>query len=384
MIQPKTYYDVKGCKKRIQIHQGGTRSGKSFSITQCLIEHAYKNQNANLVISMVRKTYPSLRSSVMRDFMEILLKAGWYHEKYHNKTENTYRLFGNTFEFFSCDNPLRLRGKKRDILWLCEANELSYEDFFQLNIRTTTGPVILDFNPSDEFSYIYDLLDREDSAFFRTTYKDNPFLSDIQIEEIERLKTNGDSNYWRVYGLGMRGISRETIFETQTYKTLPEGAKRLAIGLDWGYSVDPTSIVDVYLHGQEIYIRQMLYSGGYTNEDIARFLKEQELERHTEIIADSAEPKSIETLHRLGHNVKGAKKGPDSVRAGIDIMKRYSLKIHESSADVIKEFRNYKWSTDKDGRMLPKPVGLNDHSIDAVRYVCLNKLRPNSGQYFVA
>tara|TARA_R110000751_G_scaffold59335_2_gene124610 strand:+ start:4650 stop:5168 length:519 start_codon:yes stop_codon:yes gene_type:complete len=159
----------------------------------------------------------------MRDFMEILLKAGWYHEKYHNKTENTYRLFGNTFEFFSCDNPLRLRGKKRDILWLCEANELSYEDFFQLNIRTTTGPVILDFNPSDEFSYIYDLLDREDSAFFRTTYKDNPFLSEIQIEEIERLKTNGDSNYWRVYGLGLRGISRETIFETQTTKPYPKG-----------------------------------------------------------------------------------------------------------------------------------------------------------------
>jgi len=320
----------------------------------------------------------------MRDFMEILLKAGWYHERYHNKTENTYQLFGNTFEFFSCDNPLRLRGKKRDVLWLCEANELSYEDFFQLNIRTTTGPVILDFNPSDEFSYIYDLLDREDSAFFRTTYKDNPFLSDIQIEEIERLKTSGDSNYWRVYGLGLRGISRETIFETQTYKTLPEGAKRLAIGLDWGYSVDPTAIVDVYLHGQEIYISQLLYTGGYTNDDISRFLHEQNIERHTEIIADSAEPKSVETLHRLGHNIKGAKKGPDSVRAGIDIMKRYTLKIHESSADVLKEFRNYKWTTDKDGRMLPKPVDLNNHSIDAVRYVCLNKLRPNSGQYFLA
>tara|TARA_R110000751_G_scaffold202564_2_gene307127 strand:+ start:225 stop:1190 length:966 start_codon:yes stop_codon:yes gene_type:complete len=321
----------------------------------------------------------------MRDFVEILLKEGWYSEKFHNKTENTYTLFGNLFEFLSVDNPLRLRGRKRDIVFLNEANELSKEDFFQINIRTTTGPVIMDFNPSDEYSYIYDLLPRDDAAFFKTTYLDNPYLSQLQIDEIERLRDGGDSNYWRVYGLGLRGISRETIFESQTYSELPEGAKRLALGLDWGYSVDPTAIVEIYIHGTDLYIKQLMFSGGYTNQDIVDHLKELGIDRSVEIIADSAEPKSLEEVRRGGgFNIKPSRKGPDSVRVGIDIMRRHTLKIHENSLDVLKEFRNYKWSTDKDGRMLPSPAPMNDHSVDAVRYVCLNKLKSRQGQYFIS
>lgn len=382
MKQPTTYYNVKQCDTRIQVHQGGTRSGKSFSIVTALCELCYANPNSGLVITVVRKSFPSLRGSILRDFMEILHREDWYEEGNHNKTEQTYTLFGNMWEFISADDSQKVRGRKRSIAFLNEVNELTLDFFRQISLRTT-WKIIMDYNPSDEYSFIYDdIIPRDDATFFKTTYKDNPFLEQEVIEEIERLKDT-DENYWRIYGLGERGVSRETIFQAVTYEDLPEGAKLVAYGLDWGYTNDPTAIVSVYLDDHSLYIRELVYSGGLTNPDIAERLRDLGLSRSDEIIADSAEPKSIDEVHREGFNVKPARKGPDSIRLGIDAMRRYKLHVHVDSLNVQKEFRNYKWKTDKDGRMLNVPRDQFNHAVDAVRYVCLNKLTQKRGTYYL-
>lgn len=385
MKQPATFYHVQNCNTRIQIHQGGTRSGKSYSILCCLVEWCRQNPNLGWVITVVRKSFPSLRGSILRDFVEILHKEGYYDSNNHNKTENLYTLFGNTWSFISIDDSQKIRGMKHNVLFINEANEITFEDWTQLSLRCTHR-IILDFNPSMTFHWLYDhVIPRDDSTFFQTTYLDNPFLSQDTIDEIERLKET-DENYWRIYGLGQRGISRETIFQSGVYSELPERAKLVAYGLDWGFSTDPTALIAVHIEDNALYLEELLYSGGMTNPDIAVRMRELNIQRNDEIIADSAEPKSIEELHRSsggGFNIKGAKKGPDSIRIGIDAMRRYKLYIHEKSVNLQKEFNNYKWKTDKNGRMLQVPVDSWNHGVDAVRYVCLNKLIRKTGQYFI-
>ena len=386
MKQPKTYYDLKGCKKRISIHQGSSRSGKTYSIMQVLIEWAAANEGQGYVISIIRKTFPSLRGSVLRDFIEILMTQGWYNESHHNKTEQTYNLFGNLFEFVAIESGDRIRGRRRAVAYLNECNEIDRDSFYQVAMRTT-HKIVLDYNPSMETSYIYDeLIPRDDCAFYRSTYKDNPYLNAETIAEIEHLK-NTDENYWRIFGLGLRGVSRATIFVTETYKDLPAGAKLLAYGLDFGYATDPTALVAVYLLGDkqgDLYMEQKLYTTGLTNQDIAHEMRALGIGRHDTIIADSAEPKSIEELYREGFNVKPAKKGPDSVRSGIDLMRRRKLYVHADSLDMQKEFRNYRWKEDKESRLLGTPQDMHNHCADAVRYVCLNLLTSRKGQYYIA
>jgi len=387
MRQPSTYYHVKGCTTRIQVHQGGTRSGKSFSILTALCELCYQNKDANLLITVVRKSFPALRGSILRDFIEILDRENWYDARNHNKTEQTYNLFGNTFEFISIDDQQKIRGRKRHICFANEANELTLPEFRQLALRTIGVPggsaIILDYNPSDEFHWLYDeVIPRDDATFFKTTYKDNPYLQPEVVAEIERLKET-DENYWRIYGLGERGVSRETIFQTTTYDDLPEGAKLVAYGLDWGYTNDPTAVVSVHRHDNDLYIDELIYSGGLTNPDIAQRLRDLDIKRNDEIIADSAEPKSLEEVHREGFNIKPARKGPDSVRIGIDAMRRYKLHVRDTAVNIQKEFRNYKWQTDRNGRMLNTPRDEWNHAVDAVRYVCLNKLTRKTGQYYL-
>jgi len=183
--------------------------------------------------------------------------------------------------------------------------------------------------------------------------------------------------------LGERGQSKATIFESHMYEELPENARFVAWGLDWGFSADPTSLVKVMRVDQDLYIEQHLYTGGLTNQDIIQEMKQLGIARHDEIIADSAEPKSIEEIHRAGFNIKKSKKGPDSIRKGIDLMRRHKLYIHKESVDTQKEFRNYKWKTDRNNRTLPIPEDAWNHSVDAVRYVCLNKLLRKTGTYTI-
>jgi len=367
----------------VAIFQGGTRSGKTYSILTVLVEWCLENINSGYTITVVRKSFPSLRASVLRDFIFILKTENYYNEKYHNKTENTYDLWGTRWEFISIDQPSKIRGAKRQICFCNEASELSLEDFRQLILRTSER-FILDFNPSMEYHWIYDeVIPREDANFYRSTYRDNPYIGEETIKEIERLKET-DENYWRVYGLGIRGQSRETIFQTEIYTELPERAKLVAFGLDFGFSNDPTALAKVYLHDNEIYIEELIYQGGLTNSDIAEKLTEYGVTRHDEIIADSAEPKSIETIHRLNFNIKGARKGTDSIRVGIDTMRRHKLFVKHDSLNAQKEFRNYKWKTDKNGKMLSTPIDEYNHLIDAVRYVCLNKILRKTGKYYIS
>ena len=387
--QPKTYYDLIGCDTRVAVFQGGTRSGKTWSILNVLCSLCFENRNAGLVITVVRKSFPSLRASVYRDYLTILHNEGWYDERDHNKTENTYNLFGNHWEFISTSEPQKLRGAKRNIAFLNEANELSLETYRQISLRTggEISKIIMDYNPSEEFHWIYDeIIPREDCTFFQSTYLDNPFLDKDIIAEIELLKTT-DEDYWRIYGLGERGKSRATIFESSIYTELPEECKPVAWGIDWGFSADPTALVKVWIRGNELYIEEFLYSGGLTNSDIMAKFREIGITRHEEIIADSAEPKAIHEIHRGdgqgGFNIKPAKKGADSIRIGIDLLRRHKLFIKDTSLNVQKEFRNYKWKQDKNNRTLPIPVDNWNHAVDAVRYICLNKLLRKQGSYTI-
>lgn len=368
--QPKSYYDNKRSKKRIVINQGGTRSGKTFSIIQVLCEHCYRHKNAGIVISIVRKTLPALKGSAYRDFLTILQNEGWYSEDNHNKSEPSYNLFGNLVEFVSIDQPQKIRGRKRNICFINEANELTWEDFFQLNIRTTEK-IILDYNPSDEYHWIYDQLQtRDDADFFVTTYLENPYLEKELVEEIERLR-DADDNYWRVYGTGQRGVSHETIYTHWRPGEFPENCE-VVYGVDFGYNV-PSAIVKVGFKEESIFAEEMLYQTKLTTSDLIEQIRMLGISKSDELFCDSAEPKTIEELVRAGYNAKPAEK---DVYAGIQKIKSMPLFVSNSSVNLIKELRSYKWKLDKNGKIHPdeQPVKFNDHICDGLRYAVYTKL----------
>lgn len=368
--QPRTYYQVRNSRKRIVINQGGTRSGKTFSILQVLCEYCLNNAARGSVVTIVRKTLPALKGSAYRDFLQILEREGWYNENDHNKSEMTYNLFGNLVEFISVDQPQKIRGRKRNVCFINEANELSWEDFFQLNIRTT-DKMILDYNPSDEFHWIYEKLQtRDDADFFVTTYKDNPYLEADLIEEIERLQ-GADENYWRVYGLGERGISSDVIYTHWQYGDYPEGCETV-FGVDFGYSV-PSAVIKIGFHEGAIYADEMLYQTKLTTADLIERLKIMGIRQSDELFCDNAEPKTIEEIKRAGYNAKPAEK---DVYAGIQKVKSYPLFITPRSNNLVKEIKSYKWKTDKDGKVHPdeQPVKFMDHACDAMRYGVYTKL----------
>lgn len=376
----KVYKHLQKSDKRITIEQGGTRSGKTYNILMWII-FEYSYQHTDKVITICRKTFPSLRASVMRDFMEILRVQDIYIEELHNKSSHEYYLNGNLVEFISLDQPQKIRGRKRNLLFINEANELFFEDWQQLVFRTD-GKIILDYNPSDSFHWIYDkVITRDDADFYQTTYKDNKFLDPVIREEIERLRDT-DEDYWRIYGLGERGSSRATIFQFSVADE-PKG-QVVAYGLDFGFTNDPTALIKVYKDGDNLYLEEKLYHTNLTNQDISQKLTELGMTRYDEIWADSAEPKSIEELHRVGWNVKPTAKGADSVMAGIDILKRHKLHIVKGSLNLTKELQNYKWQEDKNGNLLNRPIDAFNHLVDAMRYATFNRLsRPNYGRYAI-
>jgi phage terminase large subunit len=374
----KVFRHLEESTAKIVVQQGGTRSGKTYNILLWII-FSYCQKNEGKIITICRKTYPALRGTVMRDFLTILKDHEIYSEDDHSKTASEYKLNGNTIEFISLDMPQKIRGRKRDLLFANEANELNFEDWQQLLFRTNEK-VIIDFNPSEEFHWIYDhVLPRKDVEFYQTTYKDNPFLGAEIKAEIERLK-DIDENYWRVYGLGERGQSRSLVYTFTTIKEIPKEAKLVSYGLDFGYSSDPTSLVRTYLLGDDMYVDELLYRTGMTNQDIANEMKALGLDRSNEVFADSAEPKSIEEIYRMGWNVKPTIKG--SINIGIDIIRRYKLHATESSFNLIKELRNYKYIEDKNGLLTNKPVDNFNHALDALRYSVVNKIsQSHLGRY---
>lgn len=376
-IQTNKIFHHLNSDAKIIAEQGGTRSGKTYNILLWIIFH-FCTQNKGQVISICRRTFPSLRATVMRDFIDILKKYDLYSEANHNKTNSEYTLNGNLIEFISIEDGQKIRGRKRDLLFINEANEINYEQWNQLVYRTT-GKIILDYNPSDEYHFIYDkIVTREDCDFHVTTYKDNPFLEQSIVEEIERLKYT-DEVYWRIYGLGERGVSRATIFQF-TESEIPQEAEFLAAGMDFGYSNDPTTYVNVYRLGDNLYAEELLYRTKMTTSDINQFLRSIEIKGI--IYGDSAEVRLIDELRKMGHPIRPTIKGQDSIRAGIDVLKRY--KLHIKGDNFIQEMRNYKWSEDRTGKLTNTPVDQNNHLIDAFRYATFNVLsKPNYGRYAI-
>ena len=386
MIKPKiqtnvVYKHLVKSNKKIVVEQGGTRSGKTYNILLFIIFH-YCTNNTGKIITICRKTFPSLRATVLRDFLQILNHYQIYRDEFHNKSSSEYHLFGNLIEFTSLDQSQKIRGRKRDLLFINEGNELYWEDWQQLIFRTQER-IILDFNPSDEYHWIYDnVITREDCDFYKTTYLDNPFLEDIIKQEIERLKET-DDQYWQIYGLGERATSINTIFKYIEVNKIPENAKLIAYGMDFGYSNDPTTLVSVYSFEYNLFIKEHLYRTQMTTQDINIFLKEQSLLSNP-IYADSAEPRLIAELRRMGHNIFPSLKGKDSVNAGIDLLKRYKLHITSDSHNAIQEFRNYKWKEDRSGKLINVPEDKHNHIIDPCRYATYSILsRPNFGKYAI-
>ena len=376
------YQHLVNSDKKIVIEQGGTRSGKTYNIILWII-FEYCTRNHDKVITICRKSFPSLRATVLRDFISILQANSLYSEKYHNKSNSEYYLFGNLVEFISLDQPQKIRGRKRDLLFINEGNELFFEDWQQLIFRTQER-IVLDFNPSDEYHWIYDkVIPREDCDFFKTTYLDNPFVEDSIIKEIERLRDT-DEQYWQIYGLGERAASRSTIFKYTEVNIIPQEAELVAYGMDFGYTNDPTTFVSVYTQGLNLYVKEHLYKTQMTTQDINLFLKAEEL-LGKPIYADNAEPRLISELRKMGHNIAPSIKGRDSINAGIDLLKRYKINVLSSSTNAISEFRNYKWKEDKAGMLINTPEDKHNHIIDSCRYATYSILSsPNFGRYTIS
>jgi len=376
---------LRDLNKRIRVVRGGTSAGKTICILLILIDYAIKNEGKE--ISVVSESIPHLRRGCVKDFTSLLKSLNRYKENQFNRSTLKYTFTnGSYIEFFSSDQPDKLRGARRTDLYINECNNVPFDAYNQLAVRTS-GTIWLDYNPSNLFWVDKEIIGQNDSDYITLTYKDNDVLDESIIKEIEKAKEKGKTstywaNWWRVYGLGEVGsLEGVCIPDWKEIDNIPVEARLLGYGLDFGYSVDPTTIIALYKWNNAYIYDEVLYKKGMLNRDISRFLSQNNINEN--VIADSAEPKSIEELHRMGFNVKPAKKGPDSIRAGIDIMRRRRIYVHEDSRETQKEFRNYKWMTDKNGRVLNKPVDDFNHSVDAVRYVCLLKLSKKTGQYIL-
>ncbi len=373
---------------RKKVIQGGTSAGKTLAILAVLIDIAAKKKTE---ISVVSESIPHLRRGAIKDFAKVMQWTNrWVADRW-NKTLLTYNFAnGSVIEFFSADSEARLRGARRQVVYINEANNIDFESYYQLAIRTSEA-IYIDFNPTHEFWAHTEVLHEDDSELIILTYNDNEALPDTIKRDIELNRTKAETsaywaNWWKVYGLGQVGTLQGAIYEDFE---VVEGidvsrAKFVALGLDWGFSNDPTALVAIYRQGDCLLIQELLYATGLTNQDIADKLRSLGITRAWEIVADSAEPKSIEEIYRLGFNIKPAEKGPDSVRNGIDILKRFKLQVTKDSTNLIKELRSYTWATDKEGKNTGVPIDSFNHACDAMRYVALNKLRvSNSGKYVV-
>jgi len=361
--------------KRINVFQGSSRASKTYNI---LIYFIYKLLNEdNKTLSIVRKTLPALKGSVLRDLKEILIKFDLYNQNDWHSVDGYYQLGTNMIEWFSVDDETKLRGRKRDYLFINEATEVSYDEYIQLMLRTS-DLTVMDLNPSLWKSWIYDLEGQEDVSYNITTYKDNPFLSEVQVQEIEKLQ-HRDPNLWRVFGLGERGLPTKMVFShQQKYSTLPEGSKLLGYGIDFGFQ-DPCTLIQVHKNGESIYCKELLYLRNITIPDFIYKIKDLGINLKDDFICDSANPQSIEELRRQGINAKPVKK--NSILHGIDLIKRNNFYIHESSTNLEQELLSYVWKTDKNNNNLDEPVDDNNHLIDPLRYVLEMKVFRNTGVY---
>ena len=353
-------------RKRIRAVPGGTSASKTISILLALIDMAQADDIPTLT-SVVSESFPHLRRGAVRDFLNIMMGHNYFKDKLWDKTNNTYTFeTGSKMEFFSADQPQKLRGGRRDRLFLNECNNIPFNAFEELEVRTKEF-IFLDWNPTNEFWYYTDIKGKRDDVEELTlTYKDNEGLSQQIIDSIEQRKNR--KGWWQVYGLGQLGEVEGKIYKDwRIIDDIPHEAKLVSRGLDFGYSNDPSVLVSIYRFNGGYIIDEEFYQTGMRNTQIATAIKNTE-DTQTLVVADSAEPKSIDEIALEGINIAGARKGKGSVNEGIDFVQSQKISVTKRSINVIRCYRNYLWQTDKDGKILNKPEHDYSDPMDAIRY----------------
>lgn len=385
----RVYAEIEQAKKAgftTVSEQGSSRSSKSYNTVIWLVLRCFGIPGTT--VSIVRATLPALKGSILRDFLEIMNKTGLYDRKKYNKSELIYEFDnGSWIEFFSCDDEQKLRGRKRKILYVNEGNELRYLEWQQLQMRTTEFSII-DYNPSFSDDHWLCQLNREKKTYhFITTYLDNPFLEQKVIDEIESLREKNPS-LWRIYGLGLQAIIEGLIFKNvEIIDEIPKWAKKHRfLGIDFGYTTDPTAIIEECIINDTLYLDEKCYSTQMTSSDIVRKLKEINFENSWdfEIISESADPRLIDEIANSGLDIKPVKKFPGSIMAGITKMLEYNIKITRRSTNLIKEYKNYTYRQNREGKWLNEPIDAFNHGIDACRYIILEKVLGKNSESLTA
>jgi phage terminase large subunit len=376
-----SYQNQNDSPTRITIHYGGTRSGKTYSLLQWVIVKCLEGKED---VVIVRKTIPSLKRTIIKDFEDIMNAMGIWNQNDFNITDRIYEFYtGSTITFISTDNPEKLRGMKSSILWLEEANEVDSESWLQLRLRCT-GPIILSLNPT--ISPHHWIRSIEGATQYFTTFRNNPYLEREVINSIKELeRTNPKA--WRVYGMGEFVTNDKAVFDFEVCEWAPNDAEVVCIGVDFGYSSDPTAIVTLLRKDRDIWLIENCYERGMVTTEIGNRLKSIVGDTRWEIWADSAEPRLIEELHRMGLNIRPVIKGKDSINFGIGVLQSYQLHLPKACQNLVNEFYGYEWETDRFGRQLDRPTDFNNHLIDAARYGAMMRLSvksENKGKYNIS
>ncbi len=368
-------------KKRIRAVAGGTSASKTISILVWLIDYCQTKQTRAKICSVVSESFPHLEKGAILDFLNIMKDRGYYSDDRWNETKHTYTFeTGNKLEFYSVDTYGKAHGPRRDVLFINEANPLDYRIVDQL-ITRTRETVWMDWNPSEEFWFYTEMLpNRTDIDFITLTYKDNEALDPVTISEIESHRNN--KWWWQVYGLGQLGEIETRIYKGwQIINDIPSGARLVRGGLDFGYSNDPSAYLNVWYYDNGYIWDEVIYQKGMLNKQIADTITAQ-YEKPL-IIADAAEPKSIDEIRLYGVNIQPAIKGPGSINKGIQYIQGQKISLTQRSVNIIKEYRNYVWQTDKDDKIINEPIDFNNHAMDAGRYAMnsLNVSRDKAQQF---
>ena len=362
---------ISNLKKRIKVIRGGQGAGKTISILILLINHASRKPDREILILSSELT--KMRLTVIKDFVKIMRLIGIYDES--NFIAGTLYRFpnGSFIKFIGLDKSDVGKGLRSDVAYFNEVNKIDFESYRQVASRA--GQVFADYNPDAEFYIDTDVIGRDDCDFLQLTFMDNELLSENERNEILQYKEKGYfedgtiknsyyANLWNVYGLGNIGNLQGVVFNNwQIIDTIPIEARLIGIGLDFGYTNDPTAIVEVYNWNGKRIVNEIVYQQGMVNSDIAKLLP-----NNVSIYADSSEPKSIEEIRRFGKLISGVTKGQDSINFGIQVMQSQEYLVTSQSTNLIKELRSYCWATDKTGTRLNKPIDTNNHAIDALRY----------------